>query len=65
MNEQCGPIQCPPQYVVRDCYVPRVVPYVHPVVIVNRQNIVNVPHHIYQPVVQNVVNDPGYPTDCC
>lgn len=65
MNEPCRPIECPPQYCVRDVYIPRVVPYVHPVVIVTRENIVNVPHHIYQPCYQTVVNDPGYPTSCC
>lgn len=64
MNGQCNPVYCPPQYVVRDCYIPRVVPYIHPVVIVIRQNIVNVPHHIYQPHFQNIVNDPGCPTQC-
>ncbi|HLR80418.1 MAG TPA: hypothetical protein VK119_07525 [Bacillota bacterium] len=58
---------CPPQYVVRDFYRPRVVPHIHPVEIIHRQNIVNVPRHVYRPVVKNVVNDPGLPTHahCC
>lgn len=63
-NLQCGPVYCPPEYCVRDCYVPRIVPYIHPVCIVTRENIVNVPRHIYQPFYQNVVNDPGCPTGC-
>ena len=48
----CGcvrPIVCPAQYVVRDYYTPQVVPVIHPVVTVNRQNIVNVPRHYIQP----------------
>ena len=35
------PIVCPPQYVVRDFFVPQAVPVIHPVVTVNRQNIVD------------------------
>ncbi len=58
---QCGPIVCDPQYVVRDCYIPREVPVVHPVVTVNRHIIVNVPKHYYQPKTQNVTVDPGCP----
>lgn len=42
------PIVCPPQYVVRDYFVPRLVPVIHPVVTVNRENIVNVPQHFIQ-----------------
>ncbi|NLL53199.1 MAG: hypothetical protein GX248_10925 [Peptococcaceae bacterium] len=42
------PIVCPPQYVVRDFFVPQAVPVIHPVVTVNRQNIVNVPQHYVQ-----------------
>lgn len=56
------PIVCDPQYIIRDCYVPRMVPVVHPVVTVNRHIIVNVPQHFYQPMTRNVVVDPGYPT---
>ena len=59
------PIYCRPQYVVRNSYIPRIVPYIHPVVHINRQNIVNVPRHIYRPVYRNMVVDPGYPRRCC
>ncbi|HWQ71285.1 MAG TPA: spore coat protein D [Desulfitobacteriaceae bacterium] len=56
----CPPICCPPQYCVRDFYTQRIIPVIHPVVTINRQNIVNVPQHYYQPTSRNVVVDPGY-----
>ncbi|MBB3853984.1 hypothetical protein BV455_00561 [Parageobacillus caldoxylosilyticus] len=59
------PVICPPRFVVRDCFIPRVVPFIHPVVHINRHNIVNVPRHIFRPITRNVVVDPGYPTHCC
>jgi hypothetical protein len=58
------PVICPPRHVVRDRYIPRVIPYIHPVEYINRHNIVNVPRHIYRPFTRNVVVDPGYPTRC-
>lgn len=61
-SNQCPPVVCDPQYVIQDCYVTRMVPYIHPVVNVNRQIIVNVPQHFYRPVTKNVVVDPGCPT---
>lgn len=57
----CQPIICPPRCCVHDCFTPRIVPYIHPIVHVNRQNIVNVPQHFYQPIFRNVVVDPGWP----
>lgn len=54
----CLPVVCPPQYCVHDCYVPRIVPVIHPVVHVNRTVAVNVPQHFYQPIVRNVMVDP-------
>ncbi|AKP46475.1 Hypothetical protein BSM4216_1178 [Bacillus smithii] len=65
MHHRPRPIVCPPIHRVRDHFVPRQVPYIHPVVNVNRYNIVNVPKHIYRPVTRNVVVDPGYPNKCC
>lgn len=59
---KCGPIVCDPQYIIRDCYIPREVPVVHPVVTVNRNIIVNVPRHYYQPMSKSVTVDPGCPT---
>ncbi|RYM06515.1 spore coat protein D [Sporolactobacillus sp. THM7-7] len=64
MFKPCGPnqpIYCDPQYVVHDSFVPRFVPVVHPVIHVNRQNVVNVPRHIFEPQFRNEVIDPGYP----
>lgn len=61
MSGKCPPVVCPPQYCVRDCYVPREVPYIHPIVNVNRYVVVNVPRHYYQPMTQNVMVDPGCP----
>lgn len=58
---KCPPIMCDPQYIVRDCYIPREVPVVHPIVNVNRHVIVNVPRHYYQPMTKNEVVDPGCP----
>lgn len=65
MSRPVRPIFCPPKYVVRDRFVPREVPYIHPVININRTNIVNVPRHIVQPITRNVVVDPGYPRCCC
>ncbi|OMP66356.1 hypothetical protein BTO28_12915 [Domibacillus epiphyticus] len=65
MYRPIRPVVCPPRCVVRDYYTPRVVPYIHPIVNVNRQHIVNVPRHIYRPITRNVIVDPGYPRRCC
>lgn len=59
MNCGCvNPIVCPAQYVVRDFFTPQVVPVIHPVVTVNRQNVVTVPQHFIQPLTTNVVAFP-------
>ena len=55
------PICCPPEYCVRDYYTQRAVPVIHPIVTINRQNIIDVPQHYYQHVTRNVVVNPGYP----
>lgn len=57
----CPPIVCDPQYVVRDCYIPREVPIIHPIVNVTRHNIVNVPRHYFQHSTKDEVVDPGCP----
>lgn len=54
------PICCPPVYCVRDYYTPRIVPVIHPVVNVNRQNIVNVPQHYYTQTTTNVMGSQGF-----
>ena len=62
MSCGCGyTVVCPPQYIVRDFVTPRVIPVIHPVVTVNRQNVVNVPQHFIQPSSVNVtVAQPGF-----
>ncbi|GAB6154234.1 hypothetical protein JCM17380_29840 [Desulfosporosinus burensis] len=57
------PICCPPQYCVRDYYTQRIVPVIHPIVNINRQNIIDVPQHYYQTITRNVVVDQGYQTN--
>lgn len=59
----CGcvkPICCPPEYCVRDYYTQRMVPVIHPIVNINRQNIVDVPQHYYQQITRNVVVNQGF-----
>ncbi|MGM9919845.1 MAG: hypothetical protein ACI33O_01260 [Bhargavaea sp.] len=41
------PIVCPPMYRFHDTFTEREVPFVHPIVNVNRQNVVNVPRHYF------------------
>lgn len=56
----CRPICCPPQYCVRDYYTQRAVPVIHPVVVINRQNVIDVPQHYVQPITRNVVVNRGF-----
>jgi len=56
----CKPICCPPQYCVRDFYAQRLVPVIHPIVNINRQNIIDVPQHIFQQTSRNVVVNQGF-----
>lgn len=60
MNSCVRPICCPPQYCVRDFYTQRLVPVIHPIVTINRQNIIDVPQHFIQPTTRNVVVDQGF-----
>lgn len=60
----CQPVIYPPQYCMHDYYTTRVVQHIHPVIHVNRQNIINVPQHIYQPITRNMVVDQGCPGGC-
>ncbi|WP_216598640.1 hypothetical protein [Psychrobacillus sp. FJAT-21963] len=52
------PIVCPPQYRVRDSFIPRMQPVIHPIVNVNREHIVNVPQHYFTETNRNVVVNP-------
>jgi len=62
MYRRCRPIVAPAQYRVHDRFVPRPQPVIHPVVHVDRVNVVNVPRHIYKPIRKQVVVDPW---GCC
>lgn len=62
--DDCQPVICDPKFCIHDYYTERKVPYIHPVVHIYRENIVNVPEHIYQPVSRHELVDPGCPT-CC
>ncbi len=44
-HRSVNPRICPPEYIVRDRFIPREAPYIHPVVHVNRHHIVDVPRH--------------------
>jgi len=59
-GNSCKPICCPPQYCVRDFYSQRFIPVIHPIVNINRQNIIDVPQHIYQQTTRNVVVNQGF-----
>jgi hypothetical protein len=59
-QEHCGPQQvqpvvCPPEYRVHDSFIPREVPFIHPIVNVNRQNIVDVPRHYFPETNETVM----------
>jgi len=59
-GNNCKPICCPPQYCVRDFYAQRAIPVIHPIVNINRQNIIDVPQHYYQQTTRNVVVERGF-----
>ncbi|TGE31566.1 spore coat protein D [Desulfosporosinus sp. Sb-LF] len=54
------PICCPPEYCVHDYYTQRFVPVIHPIVNINRQNVIDVPQHYYQQTTENVVVNQGF-----
>ncbi|WP_143242243.1 spore coat protein D [Bhargavaea cecembensis] len=63
----CGrarPVICPTTYRFHDSFTEREVPFVHPVVNVNRQNVVNVPRHYFTETSASVpgrdIYDPGF-----
>lgn len=61
MYSACPPIVCAPRYIIQDCYIPREVPVIQPIIKIRRHIIVNVPKHQYQPSTKDVVVDPGCP----
>ncbi|MET3574299.1 hypothetical protein ACFFIY_12500 [Bhargavaea ullalensis] len=59
------PIVCPPTYRFHDSFTECEVPFVHPIVNVNRQNIVNVPRHYFTETSttvpgRNIYANPGF-----
>ncbi|EGQ24727.1 spore coat protein [Sporosarcina newyorkensis 2681] len=52
---QMQPIVCPTQYRYNDCFSPQEIPYIHPIVNVNRHNVVGVPQHYYTETTQDVM----------
>ena len=59
------PLTCPPRYIVRNQFIRREIPIIHPVIHVNRVNIVNVPKHIYKPIKKNVIVEHRPHFRCC
>jgi len=45
---------------VQDSYTQRFVPVIHPIVVINRQNVIDVPQHYYQQTERNVVVNQGF-----
>lgn len=42
-----NPVVCPPQYRCFDTFIPREVPFIHPIVNVNRQHFADIPRHYF------------------
>ena len=55
---QAEPVICPPEYCVRDEFMPRIVPVIHPIVNVNRQHYVDVPRHYFTETTETVMGAP-------
>lgn len=53
------PIVCPPLCRYTDSYIHREVPYIQPLINVNRQHIVDVPKTYYEEINETVVVPPG------
>ncbi|WHT48902.1 hypothetical protein QNH10_04095 [Sporosarcina thermotolerans] len=58
---QFQPIVCPTQCRFNDQFFPVEVPYVHPIVNVNRQHPVITPRHYYTETTENVMGAPVFP----
>jgi len=54
-GNQVRPVVCPTQYRCHDRFVPREVPYIHPIVNVNRVHNVEIPRHYFTETTQNVM----------
>jgi len=54
-GNQVRPVVCPTQYRCHDKFVPREVPFIHPIVNVNRVHTVEIPRHYFTETTQNVM----------
>ena len=61
-HEHCGcgphqvqPVVCPTQYRFHDEFTKREVPFIHPIVNVNRHNIIEVPRHYFPETTEDVM----------
>lgn len=48
------PVVCPTQYRFNDCYTKQEMPFIHPIVNVNRHHVVGVPQHYYTETTEDV-----------
>lgn len=55
------PIICPTEYRCHDQFFPQEVPFIHPIVNVNRQHVVAVPRHYYTETTRNVMGETIFP----
>ena len=58
LQHHMQPIVCPPLCRYTDSYVKREVPYIQPLININRQHIVDVPVTQYEEINQNVIVSP-------
>lgn len=64
-RNQVQPVVCPTQYRFHNQFVPQEVPFIHPIVNVNRVNTVQIPRHYYTETTETVMGEtlparPGY-----
>ena len=52
---QVQPVVCPTQYRCHDQFVPQEVPFIHPIVNVNRVHTVQIPRHYFTETTQDVM----------
>ncbi len=53
-SHQMQPVVCPTQFRCHDQFIPREVPFIHPIVNINRQHTVIVPRHYVSETTRNV-----------
>ena len=61
-NRSVNPVIHPTRHIVRDNFIRREVPHIHPIVHVNRHHIVNVPRHSFRHFRRDEFYEQGYPT---